>query len=238
MLAGDAHGLNSLEYQPAKIAAVEGHWEKSDETGVPLILFGWPDMAAETTRFAVAVPHLGSLILTHQWNGKVPGLKEFAAEDRPNSTVVFWTFRIMVGLGVLMAVLGLWSLWLRWRGRLYSSRGFLWLALAMGPSGLVALLAGWMTTEVGRQPWVVYGLMRTKDAASNHPALALTVTLTVFVLVYFAVFGTGVVYLLKLVAKGPDGGELPEPPVLHQRPMRPLSAVSEPIDQPHADKTR
>ena len=120
---GDLHGLNTLKHQPAKIAAIEGHWENKPGESVPLILFGWPDMEAETTRYAVEIPHLGSLILTHNWNGQIPGLKEFAPEDRPNSTIVFWTFRVMVGLGLLMLLLGVWSLWLRWRQTALRDRG-------------------------------------------------------------------------------------------------------------------
>ncbi len=199
---GDQHGLNTLQHQPAKIAAVEGHWENTPGESVPLILFGVPNMTAETTRYAIEIPYLGSLILTHDINGHIPGLKEFAPEDRPNSTVVFWTFRLMVGLGLLMLLLGLWSLYLRWRGGLHGSKLFLRFATAMGPAGLIAILAGWLTTEIGRQPWVVYGVMRTKDAVSNHSALALSTTLIVFIVMYFAVFGTGVSYMLKLVAKG------------------------------------
>jgi cytochrome d ubiquinol oxidase subunit I len=234
MVVGDQHGLNTLQHQPAKIAAIEGHWENTSGQSVPLILFGWPDMAAETTRYALEIPVLGSLILTHEWNGKIPGLKEFARDDRPNSTIVFWTFRIMVGLGTLMLLLGVWSAWLRWRSRLYQSRLFLRFAVVMGPAGLIAILAGWYTTEIGRQPWVVYGVMRTRDAVSDHPALALTTTLVFFVVMYFAVFGTGVSYMLKLAAKGPaelgpsngDHGRLEGTP-LDQRPSRPLSAASD-----------
>src|SRR5690606_4976495 len=151
---GDAHGRNTLQYQPAKVAAIEGHWENHPGESVPLILFGWPDMEREETRFSLAIPHLGSLILTHTWDGQIPGLKEFAPEDRPNSTVVFWSFRIMVGLGLLMIALALWGAWARWRGTLYRHRGLYRFALWMGPSGLVALLAGWYTTEIGRQPWI------------------------------------------------------------------------------------
>jgi cytochrome d ubiquinol oxidase subunit I len=228
---GDAHGLNALEHQPAKIAAVEGHWTSAPGESAPLILFGWPDMAAETTRWALEIPHLGSLILTHDWNGHIPGLKDFAPQDRPNSTVVFWTFRVMVGLGFLMLLLSLWGLYLRWRGRLFDAPLFLSFAALMGPSGLVALLAGWLTTEIGRQPWVVYGVMRTKDAVSNHSAVTLSATLLIFGVVYVAVFGSGVVYMLKLVARGPDVDHAPdddESP--RRRPARPLSAASDAID--------
>lgn len=230
---GDLHGLNTLKHQPAKIAAMEGHWENTPGEGVPLILFGVPDMAAETTRYALKIPNLGSLILTHEWNGQFPGLKEFAPEDRPNSLVVFWSFRVMVGLGVLMLVLGVWSLWLRWRGELFQSKLFLRFAMWMGPSGLIAILAGWYTTEIGRQPWVVYGVMRTKDAVSNHSALVLSTTLIVFIVMYAIVFGTGISYMLKFVAKGPHPTEDEEAPRDHgqsQRPARPFSAAPDNID--------
>jgi len=225
---GDAHGLNTLEHQPAKIAALEGHWQNTPGESVPLILFGWPDMAAETTRYAIALPELGSLILTHHWGGQIPGLKEFAPDDRPNATVVFWTFRVMVGLGMLMALLGAWGLWLRWRGALYKTRLFLWFATLMGPAGLVAILAGWLTTEIGRQPWVVYGVMRTRDAVSHHSALALSATLGVFIVMYFIVFGTGISYMLKLVARGPAHGG--DETTDKGRPARPLSAAPDDID--------
>ncbi|MEJ0093537.1 MAG: cytochrome ubiquinol oxidase subunit I [Methylocella sp.] len=228
---GDQHGLNTLEFQPAKIAAIEGHWENKPGENVPLILFGWPDMKTETTRFAVQVPDLGSLILTHSWNGQVPGLKEFPPEDRPNSTVVFWTFRLMVGLGMLMVLLGLWSFVQRWRRALYDSRFFLRFAVLMGPAGLIAIIAGWVTTEMGRQPWVVYGVMRTEDAVAHHSALELTATLGLFIVMYFIVFGTGVIYMLKLVAKGPDHVSAEDdahgPNI--QRPARPFSAAPDEI---------
>ncbi len=227
---GDMHGLNTLEYQPAKIAAIEGHWENTNDEPTPLILFGWPDMAAEKTRFSLEVPYLGSLILTHSLDRQIPALKSFAPEDRPNSTIVFWSFRIMAGLGMLMIALGLWSLWLRKRGTLYECRPFLYLALFMGPSGLIAMLAGWITTEVGRQPWVVYGVMRTADAASHHSVQQLTFTLVMFVVVYFALFGTGIGYMMRLVRKGPQPHaehSLAGGPGQARTPARPLSAADE-----------
>ena len=230
---GDMHGLNTLKHQPAKIAAMEGHWENKPGEGVPLILFGVPDMEAETTRYAIEIPRLGSLILTHDLNGQFPGLKEFAAEDRPNSTIVFWSFRVMVGLGMLMLLLGVGGLVLRWRKRLYDFKPFLRFAVLMGPSGLIAILAGWYTTEIGRQPWIVYGVMRTKDAVSNHSALALSTTLIVFIVMYAIVFGAGVTYMLKLVAKGPhehDDGETVHEAGQVQRPARPLSAGPDNVD--------
>jgi cytochrome d ubiquinol oxidase subunit I len=231
---GDAHGLMTREHQPAKIAAIEGHWQNQPGASVPLILFGWPDMTAETTRYALEVPHMGSLVLTHSWNGQIAGLKDFAPEDRPDSTIVFWTFRVMVGLGFLMVLLGLWSAWARWHKVLFESRNFLRFALTMGPAGLIAILAGWLTTEIGRQPWVVYGVMRTSDAVSNHSALELSVTLILFIVLYTAVFGTGIRYLLKLVAKGPGplDGHFPEPSPETGRAARPLSAVPDRFDTP------
>jgi cytochrome bd ubiquinol oxidase subunit I len=208
-VVGDMHGLNTLKHQPAKLAAMEGHWENHPGEGVPLILFGWPDMDAETTRWKIEIPRAGSLLLTHSWDGTIPALKDFPKADRPNSTVVFWTFRVMVGLGVLMILLSLAGLLLRRGGRLYRSRGYLRFVLLMGPSGLVALLAGWFTTEIGRQPWIIYGVMRTADAVSPVSAGQLGLSLAVFVVVYLLVFGAGTGYLLKLIAKGPVQGAMP-----------------------------
>src|SRR5690606_1594535 len=184
-LVGDFHGLNTLEHQPAKIAAMEGHWDNSEGGPTPLILFGWPDMEREETRFKVEIPYLGSLILQHSLTEPVPALNDFLTEDRPNSTIVFWTFRIMVALRQLMIATGVWILLLRRGGRLFESRPFLWLALFMGPSGLIAILAGWFTTEIGRQPWIIYGLMRTSEGVSSHSAEQLGLTLALFVLIYF-----------------------------------------------------
>jgi cytochrome bd ubiquinol oxidase subunit I len=232
-LVGDAHGLNTLEHQPAKLAAIEGHWENHSGEGVPLILFGWPDMQAETTHWKIEIPHGASLLLTHSWDGKIPALKDFAPIDRPNSTIVFWTFRVMVGLGSLIILFALLGLWLRRGGRLYRSRPFLRFAILMSPSGLIALLAGWMTTEIGRQPWVVYGLMRTADAVSPVGALQLGISLSLFVVVYLLVFGAGTFFLLHLIAKGPqvDEGVLPVDggPGQIRNPARPMSAAPDAV---------
>ena len=228
VIVGDAHGLNTLEHQPAKIAAIEGHWENVPGEPSPLILFGWPDMKAEKTHFAIEIPVLGSLILTHSLDKQIPALKSFPPEDRPNSTVIFWTFRLMVMIGLLMILTGVWSLWLRGRNKLYSSRLFLKFVLCMGPSGLVALLAGWVTTEMGRQPWVVYGYLRTVDAVSPVTTTQMTISLVLFVVVYAVLFGTGIAYMLKLVHKGPQSRE--SDPSLEggagkmRTPARPMSA--------------
>jgi cytochrome bd ubiquinol oxidase subunit I len=236
-MVGDAHGLNTLEHQPAKIAAIEGHWENVGDEPTPLILFGWPDMKEEKTKYALEVPYLGSLILTHSLDKQIPALKSFPPEDRPNSTIVFWSFRIMAGLGMLMILVGLWSAWLRWRGGLYQNRAFLTLVMCMGPSGLIALLAGWFTTEIGRQPWVVYGLLRTADASSNHSVSQMTLTLVLFVVVYFSLFGAGFGYMMRLVRKGPkthEGDDTPHGgPGQKRTPARPLSAADEGSEEAH-----
>ncbi|BET43776.1 MULTISPECIES: cytochrome ubiquinol oxidase subunit I [Atlantibacter] len=227
---GDMHGLNTLKHQPAKIAAIEGHWENPPGEPTPLLLVGWPDMEQERTRYGLEIPALGSLILTHSLDQQVPALKDFPKEDRPNSTIVFWSFRIMVGMGVLMIALGVASLWLRYRGRLYQSKPFLRFAFWMGPSGLIALLAGWVTTEVGRQPWVVYGLMRTRDAVSAHSDLQMSISLLVFIVVYSLVFGVGYLYLIRLIKVGPQ----PEDDLSSKtdgRPARPISAVGERLEE-------
>lgn len=227
-VVGDFHGLNTLKYQPAKIAAIEGHWENKPGEAVPLTLIGWPDMEEERTRFAVNIPHLGSLILTHSWNGQFKGLKEFAPEDRPNSLVVFWTFRIMVGLGLLMITLAIWGAWARWRGSLYRQRCLHRFALYMGCSGLVALLAGWYTTEIGRQPWIIHGLMRTADAVTPHSASEVGLALVLFVVVYFILFGAGIMYILRLIRTGPQSHQPQEGGPGEQRtPARPISAADE-----------
>jgi cytochrome d ubiquinol oxidase subunit I len=233
-VVGDAHGLNTLEHQPAKIAAIEGHWENVGDEPTPLILFGIPDMKEERTKYAVEIPYLGSLILTHSLDKQIPALKSFPPEDRPNSLIVFWSFRVMVALGMLMIAVGLWSAWLRWRGGLYTNRLFLRLVMCMGPAGLIAILAGWFTTEIGRQPWVVYGLMRTADASSNHSVGQMTLTLVLFVVVYFTLFGTGFGYMMRLVRKGPkthEGDDVPHGgPGQKRTPARPLSAAQEGSD--------
>ena len=230
---GDMHGLNTLKHQPAKIAAIEGHWDNSHGEPTPLILFGVPDMQREETRFALEIPALGSLLLMHDIDKQVPALKDFPAADRPNSTVVFWSFRLMVGLGLAMILLGLSGVYLARKGRLFTSRRWLRLAVAMGPAGLIAILAGWFITEVGRQPWVIYGLMRTEDAVSAHSAVHLSISLTAFVTVYFIVFGTGINYICKLIKKGPEGDDSHAPsggPGKPRTPSRPLSAIEESLD--------
>jgi len=203
IFAGDWHGLNTLEYQPAKIAAMEGNYET--HAGAPLILFGIPDDEAEVTRYQIAIPNLGSLILTHHMDGEVKGLKAFPKDRRPPAEIVFWSFRLMVGIGFAMLGIGLWSLLRRLHmNRLYEDRMLHRAALLMAPSGFVAVLAGWITTEVGRQPYTVYGLLTTAESAAPIAAPAVATSLVAFIIVYFFVFGAGTFYILRLCGKSPD----------------------------------
>lgn len=210
IMAGDAHGLNTLKYQPAKIAAMEGDW--TSEGRAPELLFGIPNMKEERTDYAVKVPLLGSLILTHSLEGKVPGLKDFPRDQRPPSPVIFFSFRIMVALGMLMALVGFWSLWLRRNSTLFTNTLFHRVALCMAPTGFLALLCGWITTEVGRQPWTVYGLLRTSDSVSPIALSSMAVTMTAFVVVYVLVFGSGMGILVRLLGRAPQEGEHDTPP--------------------------
>ncbi len=203
---GDLHGLNTLEHQPAKVMAMEGHFE-SHPDGAPLILFGIPNSAEERIDYAVQIPRMSSLILKHDLNAPLAGLDTIAPENRPPVGIVFWSFRVMVTLGMLMVALGMLSLYARWRGKLYEWPLLHRFALLMAPSGLIAVIAGWITTEVGRQPWTVYGLMRTAESASPLAAPAVAASLLAFVVIYFAVFGAGVVYILKLMSKAPSSHE-------------------------------
>jgi cytochrome d ubiquinol oxidase subunit I len=205
ILAGDTQGLNTLKYQPAKIAAIEGDWTTRGRA--PEILFGIPNMDTEHTDDAVEIPLLGSLILTHSLNGRVPGLKDFAPADRPDSPVIFFTFRIMVGLGMLMFALGLFALLLRLRGSLHTNAWLHRCALAMAPAGFVALLCGWVTTEVGRQPYTVYGVLRTVDSVSPIALPGIATSMIFFVIVYFIVFGSGLAILLRMMGAEPHVGE-------------------------------
>jgi len=205
IVAGDMHGLNTLEHQPAKIAAMEGHFET--RRGAPLILFGLPDQEAAVVRYAVEIPKMGSLILTHELDGEVKGLEEWPREDWPNVPLVFWSFRIMLAMGFGMVGLGLACLLLRIRGRLYDSPWVKRAAVLMGPAGLIAVLCGWIVTEVGRQPYTVYGLLRTADSASPLGAPAVGASLAAFMVVYMLVFGAGTFYLLRMMGKTPISGD-------------------------------
>jgi len=224
ILAGDLHGLNTLKHQPAKIAAMEGHFDTV--AGAPLILFGIPNSAEERTDYAISIPKLGSLILTHDPNGVVRGLKEWPKHERPPVGIVFWTFRIMVGIGFAMLGMGAWSLWLRYRRRLYDTPWMHRAAILMGPSGFAALLAGWFTTEVGRQPYTVYGLMTTAESVSAIDAAAVGASLVAFVVVYFAIFGAGTFYIVRLMRRPPA---LAEPDLPADEPIRAAGLMPGPV---------
>ncbi len=206
ILAGDQHGLNTLAHQPAKIMAMEGHYQ-SHPDGAPLILFGIPDSKEQTVHFALEIPKASSLILKHDPNAPLAGLDTVPREDQPPVGVVFWSFRVMVGIGFAMLGLGLWSLVARWRGKLYDWSPLHRTALLLSPAGFVAVIAGWVTTEVGRQPWTIYGLLRTADSVSPLGAPAVGASLLAFIVIYFAVFGVGIWYLLRLAGQPPHSGE-------------------------------
>jgi cytochrome d ubiquinol oxidase subunit I len=206
ILAGDQHGLNTLAHQPPKVMAMEGHYQ-SHKDGAPLILFGLPDQAAGEVKYALEIPKLSSLILKHSLDAPLAGLDTVPRENWPPVPIIFWSFRIMVGIGFLMFGLGLFSLWARWRGTLYRSVLLHRYALAMGPAGFVAVLAGWFTTEMGRQPFTVYGVLRTADSVSPLAAPAVGSSLVAFVIAYFLVYAAGLTYLFRLMAQPPLRGE-------------------------------
>ena len=201
ILVGDFHGLNVAHNQPVKLAAMEAVWET--EKGAPLVLFAWPDEEAEQNKFEVAIPKVASLLITHDMDGEIPGLNEVDAKDRPPVPVVFFAFRIMLALGGLMLLLGLAGLYTRKTGRLYESKPLLMFSVAMIPAGVIATLAGWYVVEVGRQPWLVQGLVRTVDVISPLPASMVAFTLGLFVVVYTTLFFTYIYFMRKLILKGP-----------------------------------
>ena len=203
IVLGDQQGLNTLAYQPAKLAAIEARWDTVSRA--PLTLFAIPDQTAEMNRYEIAVPDLGSLILTHDLNGTIRGLKDWPADQRPPVAVPFFAFRVMVGLGAVFLATVIASLWLRWRGRLFDARWFLRLCTLVSPLGFVAVLAGWITTEVGRQPWTVYGLLRTANSVS--PSLAgrdVVISLVGYAIVYLVMFPSGVAMMARIVRVGPS----------------------------------
>ena len=200
-LMGDLHGLNTLEHQPAKVAAMEGLWET--EQGAALKLFGWPDQEEEKTRYAIEIPKLSSLILTHDLNGEVRGLKEWPKDERPPVAAVFWSFRAMVGIGVLMIFTGVTAAILFLCKQLFSKRWFQLWCMAMTPSGFIAVLVGWFVTEIGRQPYIVYGVMRTAETISPVMGSQVAMSLLAFIFSYVFIFGAGSYYILRLIGKGP-----------------------------------
>ncbi len=229
IIAGDQHGLNALEYQPAKIAAVEAHWDTA-ETPVPLLLFAIPDEQAERNRYEIAIPFAGSVILTHSLTGGIKGLRDFPRADRPPVAIPFFSFRLMVGLGLVMLAVGICGVVLHWRKRLYTTPWFHRVAMVTAPIGFIAVISGWITAEVGRQPFVVYGAMRTADAGAPVAGGAVAGSLAAFIIVYAVIFGSGAYYMLRLVRRGPAEEAPTEAATLastSKRPARPLSLPDE-----------
>ncbi len=217
-LAGDV----VHRHQPAKFAAIEARWHA--EQPAAEVLIGWPDEANERNLFAITVPRLGSFIASGTWDSREVGLTDFAKEDRPPVLIPFFAFRLMVGMGLLMLAISWFGLWLRWRGRLEHARWFLWCGFLSFPSGFVAVLSGWFTAEVGRQPWVVYGLLRTADAVTpSLRGIDVLVSLVGYVLVYAVLVGFGLRYIYKLLKRGP---EAPQPLPPGTTPSRPMAVAA------------
>lgn len=213
---GDLHGLNTLEHQPQKVMAMEGHFDSHPEGG-PLILGGIVNEEEKRIDYAIQIPKLSSLILKHDLNAPLDGLDTIPDDEEPPVAIVFYSFRIMIGLGFAMFALGMFSLVERKRGTFYDNRWLHRFALAMGPSGFVAVIAGWITTEVGRQPYTIYGHLLTADSASPLEAPAISASLTAFIIIYFTIFGAGVFYLLRLMSQAPL---IDEPVVATDKPIR------------------
>jgi len=218
---GDYNGLKVARHQPVKLAALEAHWETNGEGGAPFVVVAIPDMKEERNRLELAVPNLLSLLITRTFEGKVTGLKAFPPEDRPNVPILFWAFRVMVAIGFLYLFIMLWAALLWKRKRLFSSRRFLWVLVAMQPLGFIATETGWIVTEVGRQPWVVYGLIRTSNTVSPIPAGNVVWSISLFLL-FFALIGASYFYyVLTTLRRGPDLSS-PVPPVQRPTGMRPF----------------
>src|SRR5580704_13588277 len=220
---GDRHGLNTVQYQPAQLAAIESRWETGRD--IPITLFAIPDEKAETNRFSIDVPHLGSLILTHELNGEVKGLKDFPADQRPPVLIPFFAFRVMVGCGLLMLGVVLLGGWLRWRGRLADTPLFLRLCQLLTPIGFFAVIAGWVVTEVGRQPWTVYGLLRTAQSVSpSLTGIDVLISLLAYMAVYLFMYPTGLLLMWRIVHRGPSTAVESDSDIEAGRPRAPVLA--------------
>ncbi len=210
LFIGDQHGLNTLKHQPIKVAAMEGHWDGSKPGDFHI--FAWPDAKAETNHFEISIPRGSSLILTHDPNGLFPGLKSVPPQDRPPLLNVFFGFRIMLAVGFFMIAAALYGVWLMWREQLFNTRWFLRIVAQTWWVGFVAVIAGWVVTESGRQPWLVHGILRTADGVSPVPGSSIAATLALFVIVYGIVFAMGIYYINRLIAWGlPAGAQEPMP---------------------------
>ncbi len=203
LIIGDQHGLNTLQHQPMKIAAMEAHWDGSKPADFHI--FAWPDEKAGSNRFELSIPKGGSLILTHKMNGLFPGLLSVPENERPPVKTVFFAFRIMLGVGFFMIAAALLGAFFWWRGTLFETRWYLYIVANTWWVGFVAVIAGWVVTETGRQPWIVQGLLRTADASSPVPGATVAGTLALFVIVYGIVFSFGIYYINRLIAQGPQG---------------------------------
>ena len=223
LFIGDAHGLNTLEYQPRKIAAIEGTWDT--EKGAGLRLFAIPDQQNQTNNYEIIIPKLASLILTHSFDGEIKGLKEWKPEDQPPVIAVFWSFRVMVALGFAMIITGIFALFLYYRKRMFDTRWFQFWCIVMSPSGFIALLAGWFVTEIGRQPYTVYEVLRTSESISPVIGPQIAITLLAFVIVYSSIFGTACYYIIKLIKKGPKIGD--EKEEFYDHSMLPVQVIKE-----------
>jgi cytochrome d ubiquinol oxidase subunit I len=221
LLIGDQHGLNTLEYQPLKVAAIEAHWDGSKPGDFHI--FAWPDEKAETNRYAISIPRGSSLILTHDPNGLFPGLTSVPPAERPPVVPVFFAFRIMFAIGMAMIAAGLLGAWLWWRGELFETRWYLRLVAHGWWLGFVAVIAGWVVAESGRQPWIVMHMLRTLDATSPVPGASIAGTLALFVLVYGVVFSMGIYYINRLLVQGIEAVPVRHPPPA--TPTRPISAA-------------
>jgi cytochrome d ubiquinol oxidase subunit I len=217
LFVGDQHGLNTLEHQPIKIAAMEGHWDGSKPGDFSI--FAWPDEANERNRFEIVIPRGASIVLTHDPDGLFPGLKDFPRDERPPVAVVFYAFRVMLYIGMFMIAASLYAAFLWWRGTLFETRWFLRILSMSWWTGFVAVIAGWVVTESGRQPWLVYGIQRTADAISPVPGASILGTLGLFVFAYGIVFSMGIYYINRLIAKGPEGRAIEVPEGLPNRPL-------------------
>ncbi len=202
MFMGDTVGIEVHENQPIKTAAMEGVWET--QKGAPFVVFAYPSMKQEKNLFAITIPYMASLINTHSFEGELVGLKSVPPEDRPFVPIVFYTFRIMVGIGVIFLGIAFYGLWLRHKKRLYDTSWFLRLCVLATPLGFVATIAGWYTAEIGRQPWVVYNVMRTAKGASELPPDHVFISLSAFILIYIFILSFYIFYLCRMIDKGPD----------------------------------
>lgn len=199
---GDTVGLKVLAYQPLKTAAMEGLWDTTK--GAPLLLFAIPNQALQTDQYELSIPKLASLINTHQLNGELLGLKTVAPKDQPIVSTVFFAFRVMVGIGFLFFAVALYALWLRIRKQLFDHPLFYRLCVLIAPFGFISSIAGWLVAETGRQPWIVYGMMRTANGVSHVPMNQVMFSLMMFIVVYGLVFSFYLFFLIKLIQKGPE----------------------------------